>query len=168
MKHQSYCFYNLKDFGTQPVKKLVINSSFRSLNERKKMSIMTLYQVYSLSNPEFNKAKSSISNFKLRKGSVVGANVILSSKEAINNFLMKLVLIKIPNLDFNPISVESFDKYGNVSRGFKNIKESPEFTELYQTVNYNIGYNVNIVFSKCESLAENIFKLSCLKIPIRD
>ncbi|KCV67177.1 riibosomal protein L5 (mitochondrion) [Fonticula alba] len=168
MKHLSYNFYNLKEYSAQPLKKIVLNSSFRTINERKKMNIISLYQVYSLLNPKFNKAKGSISNFKLRKGSVVGVYITLSSTDSINNFLVKLIQLKTPNIDLNPISIESFDKYGNVSRGFKNIKESPEFTELYDTVNYNIGYNVNFVFTKCESLAENVFKLSSLKLPLRD
>lgn len=168
MKHLSYSFYNLNEYNSKAIKKIVINSSFKNINFRNKLSILALYQIYGLKNPKFKKAKNSVSNFKLRKGSVVGVHSRLNSSENINNFIIKLIQLKSPNIDLNPISIESFDKYGNVSRGFKNIKESPEFTELYNSINYNLGYNVNFVFSKSMNLAENIFKLSYIKLPIRD
>ncbi len=168
MKHLTYKLYYTKPDYVNPLKYLIINSSFNSVNERKKMSYIALYEVFSCVSPTFNKAKKSIANFRLRKGNTVGMNVTIKNKRLLKGFLRKFIGILLPNLDFNPISIESYDKNGNVSRGFRNFKESPEFTDLYETINLNLGYNINFVFSNCTSPVENVFKLSYLKIPIRD
>lgn len=76
--------------------------------------------------PVHNKAKKSISNFKVREGTAVGVSVTLRG-EKMYDFLQKLVSITFPRVrDFRGISPHSFDKQGNYSVGFKENIAFPE------------------------------------------
>ena len=70
-------------------------------------------------NPTQNKAKKSISNFKIREGNEVGTSVTLRGKR-MYDFLDKMVNVALPRVkDFRGISPKSFDRQGNYSIGFK-------------------------------------------------
>ncbi len=70
-------------------------------------------------NPTQNKAKKSISNFKIREGNEVGASVTLRGKR-MYDFLDKMINVALPRVkDFRGISPKSFDRQGNYSIGFK-------------------------------------------------
>ena len=76
--------------------------------------------------PVHNKAKKSISNFKIREGMPVGVSVTLRGQN-MYNFLYKVVSIALPRVrDFRGISPKSFDKQGNYSIGFKESIAFPE------------------------------------------
>ena len=76
--------------------------------------------------PTHNKAKKSISNFKIREGNDIGASVTLRGKR-MYDFLDKLVNITLPRVkDFRGISPKSFDRQGNYSFGFKEQLAFPE------------------------------------------
>ncbi len=76
--------------------------------------------------PIQNKAKKSISNFKIREGMNIGASVTLRGKR-MYDFIDKLVSITFPRVrDFRGISPKSFDKQGNYSIGFKEHIAFPE------------------------------------------
>ena len=78
--------------------------------------------------PVHNKAKKSISNFKIREGMPVGASVTLRG-EAMFNFLNKLINVTFPRVrDFRGIKVKSVGKDGNFSYGFKENIAFPEIT----------------------------------------
>ena len=77
-------------------------------------------------NPTQNKAKKSISNFKIRAGNEIGASVTLRGKR-MYDFLDKMVNITLPRVkDFRGISQKSFDRQGNYSIGFKEQLAFPE------------------------------------------
>ena len=76
-----------------------------------------------------NKAKKSISNFKLREEMPVGVSVTLRGKKA-NDFLNNLVNVVFPRIrDFRGFSQKSFDGRGNLTVG---IKEHTVFPEIKQ------------------------------------
>jgi large subunit ribosomal protein L5 len=72
------------------------------------------------------KARASISNFKIRKGMVVGMKVTMRGRR-MWDFLDKLVNVSLPRLrDFRGLSPTAFDDKGNYSLGFKEHMSFPE------------------------------------------
>ena len=77
--------------------------------------------------PVVTKFKKSISNFKTRKGTVAGVKVTLR-KNKMYEFVDRLVNIALPRIkDFQGLSTNSFDKFGNFTFG---IKEHIIFPEI--------------------------------------
>lgn len=71
-------------------------------------------------------AKESISNFKIRKGLVVGMMVTLRGKR-MYDFVDKLINITLPRVrDFRGLEIKSVDKQGNLNIGFKEHMAFPE------------------------------------------
>ncbi|MBI5733846.1 MAG: 50S ribosomal protein L5 [Candidatus Kerfeldbacteria bacterium] len=76
--------------------------------------------------PVLNKARKSISNFKIRQGMVIGASVTLRGGR-MYDFLQKLVQVALPRVrDFRGLSLKALDKQGNLSIGFKEHIVFPE------------------------------------------
>lgn len=76
--------------------------------------------------PVKTKAKQSISNFKIRKGMVVGMRVTLRG-ERMWQFLDRLLNVTFPRVrDFRGISVKHVDDSGNISIGFREFLPFPE------------------------------------------
>ena len=90
-----------------------------------------------------NRAKKSISNFKLREGMPVGCRVTLR-RDRMYEFLDRLVTIALPRVrDFRGVPAKSFDGRGNFALG---IKEHIVFPEIdYDKVDTIRGMNVVIV-----------------------
>lgn len=71
-------------------------------------------------------AKKSISNFKIRKGQVIGLKVTLRGKR-MYEFLDRLVHITLPRVhDFRGLPVKGFDRQGNYTIGMKDQLAFPE------------------------------------------
>lgn len=71
-------------------------------------------------------AKKSISNFKIRKGLVVGMKVTLRNKR-MYDFLQKLINVTLPRVsDFHGVPEKIIDRNGNLSLGFKEYTAFPE------------------------------------------
>ncbi len=76
--------------------------------------------------PIANKAKKSISNFKIREGMDVGVSVTLRGKR-MYDFIDKLVSITLPRVrDFRGISPKAFDRQGNYTIGLSEHIAFPE------------------------------------------
>lgn len=76
--------------------------------------------------PIRNKAKKSISNFKIRQGMEIGASVTLRGK-SMYEFLYKLIHLTLPRVrDFRGLNPDSFDRGGNYTIGFKENYAFPE------------------------------------------
>lgn len=76
--------------------------------------------------PIKTKAKKSISNFKIRKGMVIGMKVTLRGQR-MYDFLEKLVNIVLPRVrDFRGLSVKAIDQGGNLNVGIKEHLAFPE------------------------------------------
>src|SRR5246500_986525 len=91
------------------------------------------------------KSKKSISNFKLRKGQIIGAKVTLRG-DRMYEFLERLIRMSLPRIrDFRGISPKSFDGKGNYTLGVQDQTIFPE-VEL-DKIKRNIGFDVTIVTS---------------------
>ncbi len=76
--------------------------------------------------PQRTLAKKSISNFKIRKGMVVGMAVTLRGRR-MYDFVDKLVRVTFPRVrDFRGLSPDSFDAHGNFTVGFRENIAFPE------------------------------------------
>lgn len=76
--------------------------------------------------PVLNKAKKSISAFKIREGMVVGVSVVLRRKK-MYDFVEKLINVSFPRIrDFRGISETIIDSQGNLNIGFKEYLSFPE------------------------------------------
>ena len=76
--------------------------------------------------PIHNKAKKSISNFKIRDGMDVGMSVTLRGSK-MYDFVDKMISVTFPRVrDFRGLSRKAFDRQGNYSIGFKEHIAFPE------------------------------------------
>ena len=95
--------------------------------------------------PVVTKFKKSISNFKTRKGSAAGVKVTLRSNK-MYEFIDRLVNIALPRIkDFQGLSIDGFDNFGNYSFG---IKEHIIFPEInFDKVDRIRGMDITVVTS---------------------
>ena len=89
------------------------------------------------------KSKKSISNFKLRKGQVIGAKVTLRG-DRMYEFLERLIKMALPRIrDFRGVSAKAFDGRGNYTLGVQDQSIFPE-VEL-DRIKRNVGFDITIV-----------------------
>ena len=95
--------------------------------------------------PVVTKFKKSISNFKTRKDTTAGVKVTLRNNRMFE-FIDRLVNIALPRIkDFQGLSVNGFDKFGNYSFG---ITEHIIFPEIkFDKVDRIRGMDITIVIS---------------------
>ena len=93
--------------------------------------------------PVVTKFKKSISNFKTRKGSIAGIKVTLRANR-MYEFIDRLVNIALPRIkDFQGLSSDGFDKFGNYTFG---IKEHIIFPEInFDKVDRIRGMDITLV-----------------------
>lgn len=93
--------------------------------------------------PVKNKARKSISNFKLREGQEIGCSVTLRG-QSMYNFLYRLINIALPRVrDFRGISKKGFDGSGNYTFG---LNDQSVFTEVdLDKSKHTIGMNITVV-----------------------
>jgi len=96
--------------------------------------------------PIVTKFKKSISNFKTRKDSSAGVKVTLRGNK-MYEFIDRLVNIALPRIkDFEGLSLNGFDKFGNYSLG---IKEHIIFPEInFDKVDRIRGMDITIVTNR--------------------
>lgn len=76
--------------------------------------------------PVLTKARKSISNFKLREGTVVGVTVTMR-RDRMYEFLDKMINVTLPRVrDFQGIKRTAVDADGNLNIGFKEHLVFPE------------------------------------------
>ena len=93
--------------------------------------------------PKVNRARKSVSNFKLREGQAIGANVTLRG-DRMWEFLDRLIALAIPRIrDFRGLSPKGFDGRGNYSFG---VTEQLIFPEIdYDQVVKVRGMDITLV-----------------------
>jgi len=109
--------------------KVVLNMGLGlDANDKKKLqNCIEDMSLISGQRPIVTKFKKSISNFKTRKGSNAGVKVTLRSNK-MYEFIDRLVNIALPRIkDFQGLSVDGFDNFGNFTFG---IKEHIIFPEI--------------------------------------
>jgi large subunit ribosomal protein L5 len=114
--------------------------------------------------PVIRRAKSSISNFKLKAGMPIGSMVTLR-KGKMYEFFDRLVNVAIPRVrDFRGTSPNSFDGRGNYNLG---IGEQIIFPEIdYDKVEKIMGMNITIV-TTAKTDEEGSELLKSLGMPFR-
>ena len=125
--------------------KVVLNMGL-GLNANDKKIVQNCVEDMSLisgQKPIITKFKKSISNFKTRKGSSAGVKVTLRSNK-MYEFIDRLVNIALPRIkDFEGLSVNGFDKFGNYTFG---IKEHIIFQEInFDKVDRIRGMDITLV-----------------------
>ncbi len=115
-------------FEVPRIEKVVINVGF-GRNTKDKQYIKAVNDGLTRitgQKPTLNKARQSISAFKIREGNIVGASVTLRGKR-MYEFLEKLVHVSFPRIrDFRGISNKGIDNMGNLTVGFKEHTPFPE------------------------------------------
>jgi len=93
--------------------------------------------------PIVNRAKKSISTFKVRQGMPIGVSVTLR-RDRMWEFLDRLVNLALPRVrDFRGVSPKGFDGKGNYTLG---LKEQVVFPEIeYDKVEKVKGLNISVV-----------------------
>ena len=93
--------------------------------------------------PRVNRARKSVSNFKIREGMPIGASVTLRG-DRMWEFLDRLIALAIPRIrDFRGLSPKGFDGRGNYSFG---VTEQLIFPEInYDNVVKVRGMDITIV-----------------------
>jgi large subunit ribosomal protein L5 len=110
------------------------------------------------------RARVSLSNFKIRKGMVIGMKVTLRGKH-MWDFLDKLIHVTLPRVrDFRGLSLKGFDGQGNYSIGFREHMAFPEIrSDEIETVH---GLQVT-VSTTATSPEEGAALLQTLGFPFR-
>lgn len=95
--------------------------------------------------PIITRARTSISNFKLREGQAIGAKVTLRG-DRMYEFLDRLISLAIPRIrDFRGLNPRSFDGHGNYTFG---VTEQLIFPEIdYDRIDRTRGMDITIVTS---------------------
>lgn len=124
--------------------KVVINVGFGSkAKEDKYQEIITdtLARITG-QKPVNTVARKSISNFKLRKGTIVGMKVSLRNKR-MYDFVDKLINITLPRVrDFRGLRTSVVDSSGNLNIGFKEHLSFPEISS--DEVEHIHGLEINV------------------------
>jgi large subunit ribosomal protein L5 len=114
--------------------------------------------------PIVNKAKKSISQFKLRQGMPIGCSVTLRG-ERMYEFFDRLVNVALPRVrDFRGLSAKSFDGRGNYTLGLRDQLIFPEID--YAKVDKMKGMNITIA-TTARSDAEGAALLKAMGMPFR-
>jgi large subunit ribosomal protein L5 len=114
--------------------------------------------------PRVNRARRSVSNFKVREGQPIGAHVTLRG-ERMWEFLDRLVALAIPRIrDFRGLNPGGFDGRGNYSFG---VTEQLIFPEIdYDKVQKVRGMDITLVTS-AETDAQGRALLDAFGFPFR-
>ncbi len=115
--------------------------------------------------PIVNRAKKSISAFKLRQGMPIGCSVTLRG-ERMYEFFDRLVNVALPRVrDFRGVSAKSFDGRGNYTLGLRDQLIFPEID--YAKVDKVKGMNVTIT-TTARTDAEGLALLKAMGMPFRN
>lgn len=138
--------FSYKNVNQVPkIKKITVNMGVGRATQNKALldNAVKDLQLITGRKPLINKAKKSISNFKLREGMPIGCKTTLRD-ETMYEFLDRLVSLAIPRIrDFKGVSLNAFDGRGNYTLG---IKEHIIFPEIEMDKIDSIkGLNINIV-----------------------
>ena len=102
--------------------------------------------------PIIRRAKKAISNFKIRKGSAIGAKVTLR-RVMMYEFMDRLINIALPRIrDFRGVPNDSFDKAGNYTLG---LSEQVIFPEIeYDRITRTQGMDITFVIKNAKTKEE--------------
>lgn len=143
------------------INKIVINISSNLLLADNKYLNNIYKNLFLISGqkPIIIKAKKSISNFKLKKDTIIGIKVTLRNN-LMYNFLDKIINIILPRMkDFRGLYYKKFNNSGIFSF---NINESLIFPEILDNIKW--GIDITLITS-CHKIPEIKFLLQSLNLP---
>lgn len=162
----------VKEFGYKNVmqvpklKKIVLNMGLGEAIANPKIIEEAAEQIAQIAGqrPVVTRAKKSISAFKLRAKTRIGAKVTLRGS-MMWEFIDRLITIAIPRVrDFSGVSTKSFDGRGNFTMG---IKEQIIFPEInYDKIDKIRGMNITFITS-AETDEEAKMLLQYIGMPFR-
>jgi large subunit ribosomal protein L5 len=134
------------EFSVPKLLKVNVNVGFGVENKKDVDYISHCLQSITGQLPKLNKARKSVSNFKIREGDPIGMMVTMRSHK-MYYFLEKLLFINMPRVpNFSGFSSKSFDGNGNFSFGFP--KHSIFSEEIKNSrVDFDFGMDITIVTS---------------------
>ena len=154
------------------IDKIVINCGYGRLiagktkDEQKKIQDAITRDIALISGQKaiLTKSRQSISTFKIREGQEIGCKTTLRRKKMID-FLEGLINITLPrSRDFQGLSPDGMDKFGNYSFG---IKEHIAFPEIApEKVNFIFGFQITIVTTAANK-EEGLELLKLIGVPIK-
>jgi len=145
--------------------KVVVNSGVGSLNDKKKIDIVTdrLAKITG-QKPVKRGAKKSIASFKSREGDVVGVQITLRG-EKMWSFLDRLLNIALPRTkDFRGISPTALDDMGNYTLSIKEHTVFPETAD--EDLKDVFGFSATIVTS-LKNKADTLEFFKALDFPFK-
>ncbi len=138
------------------IEKIVINRGLGDASQNTKILESCLKELTLIAGQRgiITRSKKAIAGFKLREKTPVGVSVTLRG-ERMYGFLDRLINLALPRIrDFQGISSQSFDGYGNYSLG---LEEQLMFPDIeYDKIDQIRGMDVSIVTTSktdIESLA---------------
>ena len=134
------------DLAVPRLVKVVLNVGFGTERKKDVDYVSDCLMAITGQLPRLNKARKSVSNFKLREGDPIGMMVTLRG-DRMYHFLEKMLflnLVRIPN--FSGFSSKSFDKRGNFSFG---LPKHSIFSEEIKNcrLDFDFGMDITIVTS---------------------
>jgi len=142
------------------MEKIVLNLSLKKATEDIKVLESAADELAQITgqHPVITRAKKSISNFKLRENSPIGARVTLRGI-MMYEFLDRLLNVALPRIkDFRGISSSGFDGRGNYNMGLKDQIIFPEIN--FDKIMGTHGMNVTMVTTaKTDQEAEALLRL---------
>lgn len=148
------------------LKKIVVNIGVKNaVADKKNMEVAEqVLTTITGQKPRVNKAKKSISSFKLREGDKIGLTVTLRGNR-MHEFYSKLVNVVLPRIkDFRGVSNKAFDGQGNYTLGLSEYSVFPEVdTGKVERV---LGMEMTIVTS-AKNKEEGMALLKTLGMPFQ-
>lgn len=149
------------------ITKVCLNQGIGGATQDKKLVDIALNQMSEIAGQKAvpTKAKTSISNFKLRENMTIGAKVTLRH-DRMYEFLDRLMTVALPRVrDFRGVNEKSFDGRGNYSMG---VTEQIIFPEIdIDKVNQITGMDITIV-TTAKTDAEALALLKYLGMPFKN
>ncbi len=142
----------LKNIHEVPkLEKIILNAGLGRVKGDKQIfetAVNTLSKI-SGQKPKETVARMSVASFKLRTGNKIGLMVTLRGAR-MYEFLERLINLVMPRLrDFRGASLQSFDKSGHYSIGFREQSIFPELS--FEETNPAHGLQATLVFSDSRS-----------------
>lgn len=148
------------------IKKVVVNIGYgRHTKEKNYIDhVEKTLRVITGQKPVHNKARKSISNFKVREGMPIGVSVTLRGPN-MYEFLYKLIHLVLPRVrDFRGINRKAFDRQGNYTIGFKEQLAFPEVTAEMNDIIHGLEV---IIVTSAKNPKEGTALLEKLGFPFR-
>lgn len=147
--------------------KICINQGIGDATQDKKLvdNAMNELAIITGQKPVPTKARTSISNFKLREDMIIGVKVTLRGERMLE-FLDRLITVSLPRVrDFRGVNDKSFDGRGNYTMG---VTEQIIFPEIdLDKVNKIMGFDITFV-TTAKTDAEALALLKGLGIPFKN